>query len=382
MSNRIKIVHVLNTLDVGGIERIVLELCNRLDIQKYEVTLVVLSNNFLDFKHNVAKHINLILVPLKHRHNSLFDTFSLFIHVSKIIKIFKDIKPDIIHTHTFQYNVMPVLLAVRIAAKNASHFHTIHTSGIHYENKNIKHWIKLKVEDWWYNKCKTQIVCISPTINEQIDTLFKEKKYPAITICNGIDLEKFRSTLNLNQIDKVIRIVYTARLDNGKSHDTLINAFSTLTKKYGNLQLILIGDGLLRSKLELMALDLNVVNEVKFLGNCQNVPKILGQCNIGVFPSEYEGFGIALIEMMAMALPIVCSDLPIFHSIHLNESNVFFFPPRNDNMLALQIEKFIISPELRYEYAQKSLQISKLFSIDTMVSEYEYRYNRIVKKNE
>lgn len=378
MSNRIKIIHILNTLDVGGIERIVLELCNRLDIQKYEVTLVILSNNFLDFKHNVAKHINLILVPLKHRSNSSFDTVSLFIHISKIIKIFKDIKPDIIHTHTFQYTVMPILLAIRIAAKKTSHFHTIHTYGIHYENKSIKDSIKLKVEDWWYNRCKTQIICISPIIKEKTDILFKCNSIPSIVICNGIDIERFSNINNLPHVDQILRIVYTARLENGKSHDALLNAFSILTQKHENLELVLIGDGSLLNKLVQLANDLNISNNVKFLGNRPDVPNILSQCDIGVFPSEYEGFGIAMIEMMAMGLPIVCSDLPIFRSIGLDDSNVLFFPPRDFKLLAKQIERFVLEPNLRNEFSIKSLQISKHFSIESMVATYESVYNNVI----
>lgn len=380
MNNRkIKIIHIINTLGIGGIERIVIELCNRLDPQKYDVTLVILSNNKLDLKDNVAKHINLILVPLKHKSSSFFDSLSLILHILKITKIFKEVKPDIIHTHTFQYNVMPILLALRIAAKNASHFHTIHTFGIHYENQNINQRIKLKIEDWWYNRCRTQIVCISPIIKKQIDVLFTKKTKPTIIICNGIDLDKFSKISNLNYVDQIIRIAYTARCEYGKSHDTLLKAFSTLNKKYHNIELILIGDGLLRSKLELMAKDLNINDQVKFLGNCENVPMILANCNIGVFPSEFEGFGIALIEMMAMGLPIVCTDLPIFRVLQLNESNVLFFPSRNDNLLAQQIEKFIISEELRCEYTQKSVEYSKQFSIENMVTKYDSIYNKIVE---
>jgi len=379
MNNKIKIIHVLNSLCVGGIEGIVIELCNRLDPEKYEVTLLVLSNNILDLKKNVAKHINLILLPLKHKSSSLFDTILLIINILKVTKILKGIKPDIIHTHSFQYNVMPILLAIRIAAKNAYHFHTIHTSGIHYENKIINQKIKLRIEDWWYNQCETQIICISPIIKEQINVLFTKKSNHPITICNGIDINKFSYNRDFKCFDNIIRIAYTARLNYGKSHDTLFNAFSLLTKKYQNLELILIGDGLLRSKLELMAKDLKIEYEVKFLGNCKNVPKILENCNIGVFPSEFEGFGIALIEMMAMGLPIICTDIPIFRSIQLDESNVLFFPTRNGKLLAKQIEKFIVSPELRNKFSEKSLQFSKQFSIDSMVMKHETIYNKMLE---
>jgi len=377
-NKRIKIIHIINTLGIGGIERLVIELCNQLDPQKYDVTLVVLSNNKLDLKDNIAKHINLIIVPLKYKSSSFFDSLSLILNILNILKIFKELKPDIIHTHTFQYNIMPILLAIRITAKDASHFHTIHTFGIHYENKNIKHRIKLKIEDWWYNRCRTQIVCISPIIKKQIDVLFTKKTKPTIIICNGIDLDKFSNSSNLKHDSEIIQIAYTARLEHGKSHDTLLNAFSKLIKKYHNISLILIGDGLLRSKLELMAKDLNINNQVKFLGNCENVPMILANCNIGVFPSEFEGFGIALIEMMAMGLPIVCTDLPIFRVLQLNESNVLFFPSRNDNLLAQQIEKFIISEELRCEYTRKSVEYSKQFSIEDMLTKYDSIYKQSV----
>lgn len=380
MQNRIKIIHVLNTLCIGGIESIVIELCNRLDPQKYEVTLVVLSNNIIDLKIRVAKHVNLILIPLKHRFISLLDTCSLFIHISQITKVFKEVKPDIIHTHIFQYNVMPILIAVRVAAKNASHFHTIHTSGIHYENKSIKDSIKLKIEGWWYNRCKTQIVCIAPLIKEKIDILLECISIPSIVICNGIDIERFSNRNNLPPEDQILRIVYIARLDKGKSHDTLLKAFSILSQKYHNLELVLIGDGQLLNKLEQTVRDLAITNDVKFLGNRQDIPNILSHCNIGAFPSEYEGFSIAMIEMMAMGLPIVCSDLPIFRSIGFDDSNVLFFPSRDFKLLAKQIERFVLDPNLRNEFSFKSLKISKHFSIESMVATYETAYTKVIKQ--
>ena len=78
-----------------------------------------------------------------------------------------------------------------------------------------------------------------------------------------------------------------------------------------------------------------------------------------------------------MGLPMVCTDIPIFHSIVLDKSNMLFFPSRNDKVLAQQIEKLIVSSDLRYEYAQKSLHISKQFSIDSMVMKHENIYKKI-----
>lgn len=378
---KIRIVHILNTLSIGGKESSVIELCNNLNCEKYEVSILVLSNNFLNLQNNISKNISINILPVKHQSVSFWDTFYLLLNINKITKFLKKYNPNIIHTHSFQYNIIPILIAIRIAAKKSEHFHTIHTSGIHYENKTFKHKIKLLIERSWYIKCKTTIICVSKIAEKQIKNSYLDKRVIVTTIFNGVDNKKFDSALYFpNKHNDYIRLVYTARLDYGKSHDILLRAFTLLLKSNKNIELVLIGDGVLRKIIELQIKELQIENNVKLLGNCFNVPEILAYCDIGVFPSEFEGFSIALIEMMSMGLPIVCTDIPNFRAIFY-ENEVCFFQIRDYISLYNQIEKLIIDKELRYEYSQKSLRTSQKYSIKNMVLSYEKIYNDIYMKN-
>ena len=93
-----------------------------------------------------------------------------------------------------------------------------------------------------------------------------------------------------------------------KNHSFAIRVFKELLQKMENAHLVLIGDGPLRKELESLAEDLNVSDSVSFLGNRNDLHRLLQGMDSFIMPSLYEGFGIAALEAAASGLPIYLSD--------------------------------------------------------------------------
>ena len=89
--------------------------------------------------------------------------------------------------------------------------------------------------------------------------------------------------------------------------DTLIKAFAEVCKKFPDAKLHVVGDGLLRRKLEELSGDLGIANNVKFFGALayEKIPQYLAKADVFVRPSRSEGLGTAFLEAMAMGLPVV-----------------------------------------------------------------------------
>jgi glycosyltransferase involved in cell wall biosynthesis len=106
------------------------------------------------------------------------------------------------------------------------------------------------------------------------------------------------------------RIISVGSLKRVKGHDVLIEAFRDVVDTYPSATLQIVGDGPLRSEYEALIDQKGLAERVELMGWCspEEVRKRLRKASLFVFPSRHEGFGLALVEAMAVGLPVVASD--------------------------------------------------------------------------
>ena len=377
-NNKIKIIHVISTLNVGGIESTVIGLCNKMDAFKYDISIMVMSGSSLKLINRINPNINIITLPHVFHNSSIIDTGLLVLYMPKIALIFKKMKPDIIHTHIFQYNVMPVLLSIYLSVKRSKHFHTIHASGIHYERRTRKHKRKLYLESYFYKLLNTNIVCISKIVHSNLINYLSG--YSSVRIIpNGVDTKIFNRSLFMQTTTNKFDLVYVSRLETGKNHLTLLKAMDILIPKYSDIYLRLVGDGKLRNELENYAETHNLNGNVEFLGNKSNIAKILANSQVGVFPSEHEGDGVALTEMMTMGLAIIGSNIQVIRSKFVRIDDALFFNVLDHIELAKCIEKIYLDTQLLCHLQERSYENSKRFNLSTIANNYEEYYLNALK---
>jgi glycosyltransferase involved in cell wall biosynthesis len=132
---------------------------------------------------------------------------------------------------------------------------------------------------------------------------------------NAVDAKKLIFSINgraeirraLSLEEKLV-IGHVGSFKAQKNHEFLISIFNEIHKREKNAVLLLIGDGELRGLIEEKACSLNLSDSVLFLGVRPDIPDILQAMDIFLFPSLYEGLGIALIEAQASGLPSLASD--------------------------------------------------------------------------
>jgi glycosyltransferase involved in cell wall biosynthesis len=101
-----------------------------------------------------------------------------------------------------------------------------------------------------------------------------------------------------------------ARLNEIKDHSTLIKAMQYVREEYSGAELWLIGDGERRDALERRTEELDLQDTVRFFGNRDDVPGLLGQMDVFAFATTgAEGFGIVIVEALAAGLPVVATDV-------------------------------------------------------------------------
>lgn len=141
------------------------------------------------------------------------------------------------------------------------------------------------------------------------------RKGKVVYLKNAISVETFsfderkreqkRKELGLE--DK-FTVGHVGRLTHQKNHKFLLNVFAEILKKLPDSVLFLVGDGELRETIEKQAKDMNILNNIKFLGVRSDIPELLSSMDVMVFTSFYEGMPNTVIEAQASGLPCVISD--------------------------------------------------------------------------
>lgn len=122
---------------------------------------------------------------------------------------------------------------------------------------------------------------------------------------NGAEREKTRKQLNL---EGTFVIGNVGRLCRQKNQDFLIDIFAQVYEKNPSARLLLVGEGEVLAALKEKAGRLSLSNAVIFFGNTSHVEKLLWAMDVFVFPSIFEGLGIAAVEAQAAGLPTICSE--------------------------------------------------------------------------
>jgi glycosyltransferase involved in cell wall biosynthesis len=251
-----------------------------------------------------------------------------------------------------------------------------------------------KLIGWVRDKSSCQrIICESDSIQRLIRAQAEWLKcdgVPIDVIRNGIDLERFdrnrygrsrsRTALGLRSGDFVVGTV--ARLAPVKNLGHLLEAARLLIDQVGirpRVRVIIAGpDAGAGKALRKMSRDLGIASHVHFLGSRADVPRILRALDVFVLTSIQEGMPFALLEAMAMGVPIVASQADsIAESIR---DNAFLVGPLDPYRTTLALRALLSSDGLRRAMGRRGRRLAKRHDVQDMVRQYEQVLRRAFLK--
>ncbi|ARR00045.1 MULTISPECIES: N-acetylgalactosamine-N,N'-diacetylbacillosaminyl-diphospho-undecaprenol 4-alpha-N-acetylgalactosaminyltransferase [Campylobacter] len=285
----------------GGAERVVSNLLNEL-IKRYEVYLVLMNNtisykiphsvkicyleNSKPFENGFLKFAKLPFLALKYK--KLCDELGTNLHfvwmnrpcyVAALARIFGDKKPLVLNECS--------------------------TPSVLYASNTLKSKISKFLLRWLYPKADFIYPNSLGNLSDLSDN-FGISKDKMKVLYNAIDIEDIQKKASELVEFKEEFFLSVGRLDSGKNHELLIKAYAGL--KNCDKSLIILGDGVLRGKLEALIRELNLENRVFLLGFDNNPYKYMAKCYAFVFVSLFEGFSNALIEALACEKLVISSD--------------------------------------------------------------------------
>lgn len=360
-----KILHVITTLDIGGAERLIVDLLPLLQQGNNQVDLLLFNGIDTPFKEELVRkgiHIHQLSCWKGIKHH--FEVYN----PANILRLKKYIEDyDIIHTHNTACQ-----LYVALAAKSCKRPVLVTTEHSTYNHRRSWKWFK-RIDEWMYSKYAA-IICISNQASVNlIDYIGCPNKIH--TVFNGVDVSRFCKPLKdiSKKTDFLISMIAAFRKE--KDHETVLRAMAHLPSNY---KLQLAGrdfDGKVPA-LKQMCHDLGIENRVSFLGARSDIPDLLEKGDIALLSSVWEGLSLSSIEGMASGRPFIASDVDGLREM-VGGAGVLF-PLGNDKELADRIQWLCEHPSDYHVIAEQCQERAREYDISVTAERYLKLYKSLL----
>ena len=346
-----KVIQVIPFFGMGGAEIMCENLVYELRKLGHEVVAISLYRK----KTPITERLEKLGADIRYLDKKDGFDFSMF---RKLKRIFKQEKPDVIHTHIYVAKyVFPVAARMKIKV-----VHTIHNVATKEASKYSR-----VFNNYYYKHHDVIPVALSKQIQQTIVDEYKIDSERIPVILNGIDLSKCMPKLDYT-VKTMFKILHIGRFYEQKNHVGLIQAFHMFHSKHQDTELWLIGDGEKKTEIESYVIGNNLTSSVKFLGEQNNVHPYLYEADMFTLPSNYEGIPMTLIEAMGTGLPIVATAVGgVPDMLDKNSAQLVAV---DETAIAYAFETYYLSYDLRKSNGEKALEMSKRFAAETMASNY------------
>ena len=359
-----EVLHVISSLETGGAQKLVADLLPVLNGQKdIKTKLVVFRKTGNDFEQKLYEEgVEIISLESGLRSPGA---------IKKLIPIMK--KADMVHAHLFPVNY--IVAVANISARKPLVFTEHSTHNRRRDHKALRLPEKLMYSQ--YDK----VACISEAVRDNLsDWIGKKRANKRLeVITNGIDTDIYDKTEGVSSYEcfgrEGIPVIMISRFTDSKDHPTFIRAIKNIENKsvFG----VLAGDGENRPEMERLAQELGVEDRILFLGTRSDIPRLIKSSSIGVQSSNWEGFGLTAIEMMAGGIPVVASEVEGLKQVV--EGGGLIFPKGDYNSLTSIIENLVGDTELYKEIARKGKEKAGLYSIENTARQYVSLYRKLIQ---
>lgn len=410
---KIKILHILNSLQIGGLENGVVNLINHLDNCKFEHAICCIESSGPMADRIIPKDVKIYEIKKNGR--------DYFLPL-KLMKLIRQVRPDVVHTRNWA--TIDGVIGARLAGvKRIVHGEhgreATDPTGANNARKKIR-----KILNPW-------IPCFV-TVSEDLKRwLINDVGIPSAKvtqIINGVDTGRFRPAADkaaakakagFSPDSFVIGTV--GRLDPVKDQKTLIRAFAGLSatdpinedhypvtaampvSSSGDVggrvrdvtdlplmiraslplpspALLIAGSGPEEKNLKGLARELGIADKVYFMGERTDVPEVLQVMDVFVLPSIAEGISNTILEAMACGLPVVATRVGGNAELVDDGKSGVIFRAGDDTGLAATLFSYMDNRSLLEAHGLSARQRAKdLFSLSRMVKAYDKLYRSVVE---
>jgi sugar transferase (PEP-CTERM/EpsH1 system associated) len=368
--SRLRVLHVLSTVGMGGTEHGVFKIIKGLGEAEFEHEICAVRG----IDENFVRKTNVLVKMSSVGSATPGFEFPLF----SLIHLMQKYRPHIVHTRNF--GALEAIPAARIARVPV----TIHSEH-GYEVESIKGLpLRRRIACKAFYALANQVFTVTDELRDyhSRQSWLSPNRFQVIP--NGVNTDMFRPCKERSNALKLELGIPSNRSIIGsigrivpiKDHKTLLQAAETLIRQGKDVHVLLIGSGPELSRLRARAAgSLELAGRTLFLGASDRVPELLNLLDVFVLPSISEGMSNTILEAMATGLPLVVTRAGGNPELFEDGSVGCLFNPGDVNALVNLLSRLVDDVGLRNEYGQAARQRAvEHFSLSAMVQHYRDLY--------
>ncbi|MDE7273193.1 MAG: glycosyltransferase [Lachnospiraceae bacterium] len=353
----------ISSLQKGGSERVMVELAEYFHARKYDVILVTQYQNQKEYD---------ILPEIRRVYSEPDEALlqggrirNFIVRFSTLREIWKAYKPDVVLSFLGKNNLMAVATAAFLPTKVAVSVRGEPT--MEYEGKLMQTIAKLVF------RFADGVVLQT----ERARAFFpKAVRNKSAILPNPLSPQFLDRTMSAEREDL---IVAAGRLDENKNHAMLIHAFAKIAEEYPTMKLVIYGEGELRTTLEVLVEVKGLGDRIALPGSVSDIADRICKARIFALTSNTEGMPNAIMEAMALGIPVVATDCPCGGPAALIENGVngLLVPVGDAFTLADAFRRILEDKDFEQKMREKAHEIAEKLAPDQVNPEWEAYLNRI-----
>lgn len=366
MTRPLTVVHVITTLNVGGAEQLLLDICRRMSHHDIASAVVYLKGEGPLEDEFREEGIQTRRVPLK----AAVDP-TVILPLARAIAGFR---PDIVHTHMFKADLHGLVAARRLGVR-----HIVTTKHAAEQARNLA---PVGAVDRWLAERSDAVIAVSRDMAEFTARAEGIRRDLIRVIYSGADLDRLTPSRTRCAVRREVGVgdapivLTTARLHPAKGHPVLLRAMRLVRESLPEAILVIAGDGEQRD--ELVALAEPDGSKVRFLGARRDVADLVAAADCFVMSSLREGLGIALIEAMAYGRACVATRAGAIPEVVTHGVDGLLVEPGDPDALADALLQVLTDEDLRRRLeAAAPAAARERFDVARTTAEYAALYREI-----
>lgn len=360
----LRVVHVVLSLDVGGLERAVIDLAGEGRRRGWNVEILCVEKTG-------ALSSGLAIEPrCVQKGPGLRPSAAMRIRAE-----LKRLRPDVVHTHQLGAIIYagPAAASLRIPVVHTEH-------GKHFTSRRVRLLGRL------FARFTGRFLCVSRDIADDVAQQGIVPAHKIGVVPNGIDLSQerpresagsVRAALNIPQDAPVVGTV--GRLTEVKRQDLLLRGFATVLKSRPDAHLLIVGDGPMRDPLRRLAEELGIKEQVRFAGYQSEPRRWLTAMDVFCLTSRSEGMPIAVLEAWEARVPVVVSNVGGLPELIGEDRNGLVFPFEDEGRLAAAILRLLSESSVRDAVIRNAAGVlEERYSLSRTVENYEREYRTLL----
>ena len=378
MTTATRLLHVVHSLHVGGLENGLVNLLNRLDPERFKQTVCCLTS--------AGKLAERIEVPGIEIIELKMPAEQFRFPLLRLVKLFHELSPHMVHSRGW-----PTVDAV-FAARCAGVEHIIHGEhGREHSDVGGNNWKRNQIRRL-VGHVVDRYVIVCDFFRSWLHEICRVKSERIVHIPNGVDTEKFRPLdaesreglrYRLGLPPDTLLVGTVGRLDPVKDFPTVMRGFSQIKSDFPRVKLVVVGDGPVKPHLSRLGGELGLDSSIIWLGERNDIPELLRCFDLFVQTSIFEGMSNTILEAMASGLPILATDTGGNPEVVRRGENGTLVPIGGVRELSVALQRYLSDPALRHGHGFNSrARAVDCFDLSLMAARYAEMYEALISSDQ